>query len=81
MNYREGAFGFLPSPELDKEGSLNAGVWDVAESFKWIRKYIHHFGGDPNRVTAFGLSSGGMILSDLLVADDGNLNLFDVIIN
>jgi carboxylesterase type B len=81
MNYREGLFGFMPSPDLEKEGSLNAGVWDVAESFKWIRKYVQHFGGDPKRVTAFGISSGGMILSDLLVADDGKLDLFDVVIN
>jgi acetylcholinesterase len=79
MNYRAGAFGFLPSVDLEKEGSLNVGIWDVAESFKWMRKYIQHFGGDPRRITAFGLSSGGMIISNLMVADNGTLDLFDVI--
>lgn len=78
VNYRLGAFGFLPSTHLKKEGSLNAGIWDVAMAFKWVRKYIREFGGDPRNVVAFGLSSGGMILSNLLVADDGKLDLFDV---
>lgn len=63
MNYRVGAFGFLPSRELAKEGSLNAGVLDVAEAFKWTRKYISEFGGNPRQVTGFGLSSGGCIYS------------------
>lgn len=77
MNYRLGAFGFLPSEELEKEGGLNAGVLDVAAAFKWVRKYIHEFGGNPRQVTAWGLSSGAMIISCLLVAKDGSMDLFD----
>jgi carboxylesterase type B len=61
MNYRAGAFGFLPSSELHEEGSLNAGLLDVAEAFKWTRKYIHQFGGNPRQITAFGLSAGASI--------------------
>jgi carboxylesterase type B len=86
MNYRGGAFGFLPFVDLEKEGSLNAGVLDVAASFEWIRKHIHHFGGNPRQVTATGLSSGGsnylittVIISNLLVAKDGKWDLFDVL--
>lgn len=61
MNYRVGVFGFLPSPELKdpSNGALNIGILDVAAAFKWVRKHIYAFGGDPNRVTGFGLSSGG----------------------
>ena len=91
MNYRVGPFGiqqfdpgFLPSLELAEEGSANAGVMDVAAAFQWVRKHIYAFGGDPNRVTGFGLSSGGctmksniVILATLLMAEDGQLDLFD----
>jgi carboxylesterase type B len=77
MNYRLGAFGFLPSPELLAEGNLNLGIKDVAASFRWVRKYIKEFGGNPRKVTAFGFSAGAITLSTLLMAKDGTLDLFD----
>lgn len=49
MNYRMFSFGFLPSEKLLKEDSLNVGIWDVAAAFRWVRKYIYEFGGDPVR--------------------------------
>jgi carboxylesterase type B len=77
MNYRVGAFGFLSSEELAKEGSLNPGLLDVEAAFKWTRKYVSAFGGNPKDITAYGLSSGAMITASLLLAKDGSLDLFE----
>ncbi|KAK2590698.1 hypothetical protein QQS21_011622 [Conoideocrella luteorostrata] len=37
-----------------------------------VKKYIHLFGGDPNRVTAFGESAGGGSIMHHLTAGEGN---------
>ena len=77
MNYRMGAFGFLPSADLEKQGALNLGLHDIAESFKWVRKYIYQFGGNPRQVTAFGLSAGSISIASLMLARNGTMDLFD----
>eukprot|EP00956_Cyclotella_meneghiniana_P038511 scaffold155286_cov20-Cyclotella_meneghiniana.AAC.1 len=58
MNYRLGVFGFVP---IDPEGSggMN-GLLDTVTALKWIKDYIEYFGGDPNKVTVFGESAGGI---------------------
>lgn len=58
MNYRLGAFGFLPLSELEDDGDLNLGIKDVAESFRWVRKHINEFGGDSKSSTGWGFSAG-----------------------
>lgn len=53
----------------------NVGVWDSLAAIEWTKKYIHKFGGDPDRITAIGQSSGAAILTWLLLSEEGKLNL------
>lgn len=59
FNYRLGAFGFLSGATLQADGVANAGLLDQRFALEWIQRNIHHFGGDPGRVTVVGESAGG----------------------
>ncbi|KAI1283890.1 carboxylesterase [Xylaria sp. FL0933] len=59
ITYRLGAFGFLSSAEVKNSGVVNAGIHDQRFALQWVKKNIHHFGGDPKRVTIAGESAGG----------------------
>ena len=59
IQYRLGAFGFLSSDEVDRFGSVNAGILDQTFALKWVQEYISSFGGDPRSVTISGESAGG----------------------
>jgi para-nitrobenzyl esterase len=67
--YRLGALGFLAHPELSAESpqrvSGNYGLLDMIAGLQWIKKNIAAFGGDPNKVTIFGESAGGIAVSQL----------------
>ena len=67
--YRVGALGFLAQPELSAESphhvSGNYGLLDMIAGWQWIQKNIAAFGGDPNKVTIFGESAGGIAVSQL----------------
>lgn len=70
--YRVGTIGFLAHPELSAENpahvSGNYGLLDMIAGLKWIQKNIASFGGDPNKVTIFGESAGGIAVSMLCVS-------------
>jgi len=68
-NHRLGVFGLANGPTFTHEGgSTNAAVRDVEHAFRWTKKYISAFGGNPNKITAAGLSSGGsQIMSQVTV--------------
>ncbi|KAF2179018.1 alpha/beta-hydrolase [Zopfia rhizophila CBS 207.26] len=59
IQYRLGAFGFLPGDDVKADGALNVGLLDMNFALQWVRKYIKEFGGDPTRVTIAGESAGG----------------------
>ena len=57
IQYRLGPFGFMTAGDGVARG--NWGMLDQVEALKWIKENIEVFGGDPNRVTILGVSSGG----------------------
>lgn len=58
FNYRIGALGFPNSEMTAKEGLLNLGLHDQVLLLDWVQQNIAAFGGNPNDVTAIGLSAG-----------------------
>jgi para-nitrobenzyl esterase len=71
INYRVSAFGFLFLETLfgdEFRGSGTAGTHDQVASLGWVRENIANFGGDPDNVTIFGESAGGMSVGTLLAA-------------
>ncbi|XP_068169170.1 cocaine esterase [Antennarius striatus] len=66
IQYRLGLLGFLSTG--DEHISGNFGLLDQVEALKWTHKHIHNFGGDPNLVTIFGESAGGMSASLMLLS-------------
>ena len=66
--YRVGPLGFLADPELTAEQgghSGNYGLLDQIAGLQWVKRNIAAFGGNPNRVTIFGESAGGISVSML----------------
>jgi carboxylesterase type B len=43
-------------------------MYDSITALKWVQRYIHHFGGDKERVTVYGHSAGSMMASHLLLS-------------
>lgn len=76
INYRLGALGFLAIPELQAEDPKkrvgNLGIQDQVEALRWVRQNIRAFGGDPENITVFGESAGGISVCALLGAPDAD---------
>lgn len=70
FNYRVGVFGFFAHPQLTRESehqvSGNYGLMDQILALQWVRDNIGPFGGDPDNVTAFGVSAGAASIALLL---------------
>ncbi|KAL2700263.1 hypothetical protein AAEP93_008786 [Penicillium crustosum] len=60
FNYRLGITGIANSVSLTHQGATdNVALYDVEHAYKWVKKYISEFGGNPEDITAFGFSAGG----------------------
>ena len=72
VNHRLGRLGFLSHPELSAESphgaSGNYGIHDQIQALCWLAENVAAFGGDPGRVTIFGLSAGSMSVSLLMAS-------------
>lgn len=74
LNYRLGHFGWLSHQSIrdlaanNEDASGNFGTLDIIAGLEWVQKNIAAFGGDPSRVTLFGLSAGAWNVYSLLVS-------------
>ncbi|MCY1719556.1 carboxylesterase family protein [Prolixibacteraceae bacterium Z1-6] len=70
MNYRLGRLGHFAFPALSEEhpeepkGSY--AFMDQIAALRWVQENIATIGGDPNNVTIFGFSAGGVSVHSLL---------------
>ncbi|MFX0577975.1 carboxylesterase/lipase family protein [Nocardia nepalensis] len=64
INYRLGISGFAAVADAP----LNRGLHDQLFALRWVQENIESFGGDPNRVTIFGESAGGMSVATLMAS-------------
>ncbi len=58
--------GFLSTGDQVVSGNL--GYWDQTAALAFIQANIAPFGGDPSRVTVFGLSAGGASVAALTLS-------------
>lgn len=66
INYRCGVMGFCALPGW--ENAVNAGILDQIAALQWVRENIAAFGGDPDCITIFGQSAGGVSVRMLLTS-------------
>jgi para-nitrobenzyl esterase len=75
IQYRLGALGFLAHPALSAESergvSGNYGIADQIAALRWVERNIEAFGGDPERITAFGESAGAADIGTLIASPLG----------
>ncbi|CEL95362.1 unnamed protein product [Vitrella brassicaformis CCMP3155] len=65
INYRLGALGWLAHPSIGE--TTNFMLLDQKMALQWVQTNIRSFGGDPSRVTLYGLSAGGQSVLHHLV--------------
>jgi para-nitrobenzyl esterase len=72
INYRLGELGFLAHSALAAESptaaSGNYGLMDQQAALRWVQRNIRSFGGDPDNVTIFGESAGGLSVHSQLAS-------------
>src|SRR6476659_325296 len=72
MNYRVGRFGFFAFPGLSSEHpdetKSNYAYMDQIAALLWVKRNVAAFGGNPNNVTIFGFSAGGVSVHSMLAS-------------
>ena len=70
VRHRVGVLGFLNLADLPGgstyRDSANVGMLDLVLALQWVKDNIGAFGGDPDNVTLYGQSGGGLKVSVLL---------------
>lgn len=69
VNHRLNAFGYLYLRRFANDrwpDSGNCGQLDLVLALEWVRDNIANFGGDPDRVLAFGQSGGGAKIATMM---------------
>ncbi|MEE2664079.1 MAG: carboxylesterase family protein [Myxococcota bacterium] len=78
IQYRLGVLGWLSHPALRAgaatadDASGNFGTLDTIRALEWVRDNVARFGGDPDNVTIFGESAGGINVFALLLSPRAN---------
>ncbi|HYG27048.1 MAG TPA: carboxylesterase family protein, partial [Caulobacteraceae bacterium] len=75
INYRLGRLGFFDHPALAAEREPgepagNYGLMDVVAGLRWVQDNAGAFGGDPGKVTIFGESAGGALVTRLMISPE-----------
>ena len=70
FNYRLAGFGFMTFGNDLVSG--NMGLRDQLEALNWVKRYISNFGGDPDKITIFGQSSGAVSVHALHLSPKSN---------
>ena len=69
INYRLGALGFM-NLDVVTDGKIpasgNEGLLDQIAAIEWVHGNIAVFGGNPDNITVFGESAGGMSIGALM---------------
>ncbi len=74
VQYRLGLLGWFSHPALrasaksPEDASGNWATLDLIEALRWVKANASVFGGDPERVTIFGESAGGINIYSLLLS-------------
>lgn len=76
LAYRVNVDGFMKV----EGGDSNRGLRDIIAGLAWVKNNIASFGGDPNRIIAFGQSAGGTHLVDVVASPKSKGLLAGVII-
>jgi len=58
INYRKAGWGMMYSREIQGAGQTNLSLRDMRKALAWIQENVKAFGGDPDKVTIWGESSG-----------------------
>jgi len=68
VNHRLNLFGYLYFGDLVRDESVvaNPGQLDLVAALQWVRDNIAEFGGNPDNVTIFGHSGGGLKVAGLM---------------
>ena len=70
-NYRLGLLGRFAHPALSRLQSdellANYSLMDAIAALQWVNENVEALGGDPDRITIFGHSAGGVMVNFLMI--------------